>query len=501
MHEGKVTPFGKENGMLRRKTSKSGSWGRRHLGLLVVLVVTLATSCQTTVARWPSNGLKETADRTVPWKTGKSVFSDYLWLDPPVGSRPLSFQNNVAKISFADRELTFELSGEEIALTDQGKRQLVHPETSKNDRYYNMGILSLKTVTQHRMVQKSRLELTTVSVPKTRSVQKSRSVYDSSRKSFRTEYYTDYEHYTVMESRSVMKYYWEYEPVQIKVLDIPAYTVYSFDLSTGESVLVYRTATGYVFQNAAYGYYTDKAPGFLSDVDVKVIFVDANSNGSYTDPEDRLAFNAWNPLVEGSERKEIRGIMENVWYSEKDLKNERFVSYRVKKDRDEIAITNANAKYVKNTQKGKLTLVGLDKTDRAVSVNGAWYEISGKTFVASIEYGFYNLRIIRTGRLDFSTSFEVNDENRAVQVEVTPTAAAGTFTLKHDFKQFKITATDSSGISATTYNEPTMSLVPGSYTVAIAGDGLSVEEQVDIQAGQTWEYDFGTDTLTKKDAS
>jgi hypothetical protein len=470
------------------------------LKVLLTAAALVLISCSSAVVRWPNGLTDEAADKTLPCTLEKDIFADFLWTAPPVGSQKIAFKNNTAKINFAGDDLVVQLEQNgKVSLTQKGNKMTVDSEKTKNDRYYSIEKLGLKTVTRSRMVPKSRFETQRVPVQKSRQVSTTRSVYNSSTKSYsmqtqmQTQYYTDYE------NRQVLKTYYEWQTVSEKVHDIPVYTVFKFDLSGGERIYVYATEAGYYFQNASYYSYLEKKKGFISDITVRVMLTDVNADGKYTSDQDRVLFNTWNPYVKNSTYVEMPGITDNIWFDVKWLREDRFIGFSIDRNAKTVFVSNANAKYINVSSKGKISVTGLNSNDMAIYLNGGFYKIpSSGLFENNIEYGIYTIRIRRKGYLDFAQTFEVNDQNPAVKIAYQDTPKAGTFVLVHAFKQWKLSASDGKTTPVTVYNLNELSLLPGKYAVTIVGDGVNIQKEVAVEQGQTLKYNFMTDSLAKE---
>jgi len=230
-----------------------------------------------------------------------------------------------------------------------------------------------------------------------------------------------------------------------------------------------------------------------------VMLIDANADGQYAGDQDRVLFNTWNPYVKNSTHSELPGITDNIWFDVKWLREDRLMGFTIDKTAKTVFVSNANSRYIKVSSKGKIAVSGLNSKEMVVYLNGGSYGIpSSGLFENNIEYGIYNIRIRRKGYLDFTQTFEVNDQNPMVKIAYTDTQKAGTFVLVHAFKQWKLSASDGINSPVTVYNANELSLLPGKYAITIIGDGVNIQKDVEFELGQTLTYNFMTDSMAKK---
>jgi hypothetical protein len=430
----------------------------------------------------------------------------------------MEFKNLRSSVDFSGNELIFLLNKDgSMTLDENGLKTTTAYEMTPKTCYYNIDILGTKIVEREKYVAESEWVTKQVpvsksrTVPKTVSVQKSRSVYDSFTKSYRTEFYTDWEtrfeteYYTENEARQVYETVWKWKTVQESFINIPSYVVFSFDTKSGEKVLIYKIRgqgeDAYYFQNASYIYSVEgQMASFGTANDLALLIIDTNANGYYFDDDDMILFNSWNPYSRDSSYKEISSFMDNSWYRLAQLKLDYFMSLSADTEATKLTVKNANSAFIESQETGSLTITNLTD-DMKIFINGEEYgPVAEKEFSGDIQYGIFKLRISRPRYLDFIKTFTVDNTQDAVTLSYEETEPAGTFTLKnHGFRNWKMVLKNKEGDLYTVYSENSISVKAGMYTINIIGNNIDYGLNLNIDAGEVYEYDFAADKIEKTD--
>ncbi|MBN2441145.1 MAG: hypothetical protein JXJ04_07355 [Spirochaetales bacterium] len=478
-------------------------------------IIIVLTSCSTVVVRWPGESI-EKGDRVLPLLQGTDIFKDFLWTTPPFSTQQVIFKDGQATIRFKNHDLNLELDDGSLYIEYNRAEDVAGNQITQQNYYYNKDILGTKTVMKQRYVSETYTDTEQVQVMKTRfvqkyvPVQKSRMEYDSVTGSWRTVYYTDYEWQTQSESywdwetRSVTKTRWKWVTVPVSVIDIPEYSIYYFEIAENNRCVLYEIQEGdetnYYFQNVNYLYAVEKEKNYWgNEKEIKLIFLDANSNGIYFEPDDMVLFNTWNPYEQDSAYQEITSFMDNFWYKFKDLQYEAFLTFIANAEYDTLSIVNANSGYIGIKEKGTLTITHLEE-DMILKINGKQYTgIKNGVFKSSIEYGVFNVQIIKYGFLAFENVFTIDGKNPEYSIEYKETDPAGTFIFTgHNFKNWKMVFKDNHDETFTFINENTVSVKPGHYTINISAEGNGFSKDIILSPGDIIEYNFSNDSITKK---
>ena len=117
-------------------------------------------------------------------------------------------------------------------------------------------------------------------------------------------------------------------------------------------------------------------------------------------------------------------------------------------------------------------------------------------FTSAIEYGMFNLQIINPGFLPFEKIFVVDGDHPEAEIAYTQTDPAGSFIFSgHNFNNWKIEFKNGDGESRVYFNQETISIAPGNYTVMISADGNTFIKDVTITQDGIIEYNFSEDTM------
>lgn len=226
--------------------------------------------------------------------------------------------------------------------------------------------------------------------------------------------------------------YREWRTVQEESVDIPELDYFDLRFSERSRLLVYRIPRDggqfdYFLQNPAYLEATDMQ-GVFSEDRASMIAIDANANGVFFEPEDRVFFNNVNPYRQNSAHAELRGFLGNYWYRVSELEEHHLIEVGLRGGK--LRFTSPNARYAGIAERGSLIVQNLP-AGASVSLNGRtyWPKVSG-VFEAPIEFGVYQLRIGAPGAADQVEQLTVDEAHRAIAVAYRP-APAGALSLQN----------------------------------------------------------------------
>lgn len=464
------------------------------------LIFLLLTSCVSTITRW-SGQTSEKGSRSLPLTLSVNIFDDFLWTTPPLYSKELKTYQKEGKtygtIDFARTSYTFLIESDFLKSTADSMAYTA--KVSKQNYYYNLDILKTKIVTRQRLVTKTRFVTTQVAVTKSVPVSRTRTVTSfnpDGSTSYRTETYTDYETRTEYETRTVPETYTEWETVYERVLDIPEYVYYKVILDNRFHILIYKIedpagTTRYFYQNVTY-FSTSEAENNRT---LKMLHIDADSDGIYFEDNDRMLYNIWNPYERNSEYAEISGYLDNYWYRYHQLSIDKFLSFSAENDFSRLQINSANNEYIGSEKKGTFQITGLPYDDALVYVNGDPYFHTKKGILEKeIEYGIHRLMIKHEGYMELEQVFIINDSSPSFIMEYQPSGPAGTFEFLNDYlRSWVITVTGEDGESKHYFNRNKISLQAGSYTVVISSGGYNITKEIKINPGSSQTVNYKTE--------
>jgi|GEM_PF-3135340 len=458
----------------------------------IILILMIILSSCLTVSRW-SEFSEEIKDKELPLLVKENIFYDFLWTTPPLYSQKINFKNEKeyksALIYFTGN--TYKININEKGFIILNNNEVIKPNKSKKNIYYNLDILNTKLVHRQRLVTKTHYVSKTVTIWETIPIQRSRTVTTfnpDGTTSFRTEFYTDFQTRSRTEIRWVPETYTTWETVMESVIDIPFYTYYELNLD-GINVIIYKVIEGentnYYMQNVTYYSAKDIQETFWGETEVKLLFIDSNSNGIYFEDDDNVLFNTWNPYEQKSEFREVPNYMDNYWYKLRELKIDRFLSFSLNDTKNKLLLKNANSKYIDTASLGKIKLYNIPE-DAVITLNGEWYlhSADGK-FLRNIEYGVYNLKIEYEGYLDFTSTFIIDEKTPEYYLEYKLPKKGGTFVLEPEYlRNWKIIITDNKENEKIYYNQTRINLEEGEYTVTISAIGYNLVKKIKIEIGK-----------------
>lgn len=278
-----------------------------------------------------------------------------------------------------------------IRIAYRGTIQRAINKMSEQNYYYNIDILGTKKEWRSKYVSETYWTTERVQVSKTRSVQKyvpvtkTRQVYDSFTKTWTTEFYTDYEWQTQMETywdledRSMLKTRWVWKDVSVTIVDIPEYDIYLSQLDDGNKIAVYKIEedgqTACYFQNVSYLTSRETEESIWGSKEIKLIFIDTDSNGIFFEDNDAMLFNTWNPYAEDSKYQNITAFMDNYRYRMSDSEKEAFLTFNTPDDYHSLVIRNANTAYIDTDKTGTINIDNVDPS-MTILINGKEYPMA-----------------------------------------------------------------------------------------------------------------------------
>ncbi|WP_028973295.1 hypothetical protein [Spirochaeta cellobiosiphila] len=459
--------------------------------ILLPLLLSL-TSCSTflgskNIVRWPDK-YEEKVSRNILSTTHPSIFEDYQWTTPNLKSYKLVFHTEndkrMSSLTFDNTTYTIELTEDENLIISSGKEHhdVLNLETSSNDIYYDISTLDRVLTYKMRWVSKTTFETQSVMVTKTRSVPVTTfGPNGTSSTSFKTEFYTENEFRTV----PVTKMEWESYPVY--EYRIPQFEYYKFPVRNNRlSLYIYKVIDGqktsYYVQNPSYVVAEETQQALFGQKKVNILLLDNNCNGSYTDKEDLVMFNVWNPYSQNSTYRTLDKLNDNYWYKQELIENEKFMTFTIQDNH--LQIDYANQYYVGNEEQG--TLVLDNKTDLKVelTVNGKKYR-DAKPGINnySCELGLFNYVISTKGHLDYSGTFKLTSIEEPVNIEYVQQKEACILEIKNIFSKSYSVTVESENFNKTYYNVTKINVPIEKVKMMINVNGFIFSKEMNMKTG------------------
>lgn len=432
--------------------------------LFLPLILGSCLSFNRTVSRWPDRS-EEQVSRNIPCEKKENIFSGFGWTTPPITSREIEDH-----FTFAGTEYSFSL--ENGLLNLQWDHESITLSAEKSSGIYpDLSFLDPVNEIRHHWVPKTYHRMESVPVTKTRTVPVTTTGANGMiSTSFRTEFYTDWEFHTVVETRM------EWEATSVLTYHFPELEYYDVHLDDGTHFYIYQLAgqntEKFLLQNPDYYHSVERNKNIWGvNRDMNLLFIDSNANGIYMEPEDHLLFHVWNPYDPDSQYSSVDRLIDNHWYPMVLMHENRFLDFTF--DQDMLKIAYLNEEYMGNEALGVLTFTGLDELDAAIFLNGKRYRPIG-SYEFPIEYGYYNLLIRLNEHMDFNESFLINAENPDYEIVYKPTEEACTLIIRNLFSEsFSVTVT-SDGYEDTFFNREILPLPLGDTTVEINVSGYTM---------------------------
>jgi hypothetical protein len=239
-------------------------------------------------------------------------------------------------------------------------------------------------------------------------------------------------------------------------------------------------------------------PGYIIAHDSEgsyYLLADRNGNGKYTDNQDMVLFNSWNPYLKSSTFRQLKGFLENHWYDMQFLQEDMFLEFNLSDDFSQLIISSRNSESP-GTGKSKLIVENVPVNSRLYINDKAYPTISG-TNSYNTKSGFFKLRIVRHGYLDFDTLYSVSAKMPEVIIPYKETEKSGkvkvVYVLEGDY--YVIVDNDTEQSRKVFCNVEMLNLPEGKNTVTIYMYGLSFEKKFDILQNQ--EYTFNLEEEMK----
>jgi hypothetical protein len=440
-------------------------------------LLAFATRAQT-IHRWKSNS-KEIKSNELTYQVYSNIFNDYGWTYPDIKCREIPLNKDGYRFDFKGSSYDIIKSSEEIVTVSKNGNIIASAsrQKSRNDIYYNKKLLKLKAVTRSRWVSHTYYRSTMTAVTRYRPV--TNYVYDYNTKSSHPVY--SQQAYTALESHLTPYSVMEWQNYTEYVIDIPVYEHFSFTLNDSSHFIIYDAGGHYYLQNTSYAIARD-------DDKVNYVLVDNNQNGSFTDEDDEIMFNTWNPFNKSSKFRSSIYFRENAWQTIGYLAATEFLLVDISGSK--LTIDNKNDKYIGGGDKGRLYVENLpDKT--TCFINGEKYHLNDRKRGFKTEYGIFNLKISKPGFLDFDTTYTVNESNENIKITYRETGKASEFTIKNLYsKNYYVTVKNPSGYSKTYHNINKINIPEGKNEIEIYTDGNSIPFQASSSAGEEIVYDF-----------
>lgn len=462
--------------MIRHNLRKQGVLMKN---CILVLVLASLVSCASTITRWPDKS-QEKGSRTETIVRKSNIFQDYLWTTPNIKS--VRVDNS---FTYNDHHYTFTEQNNQVQINDGNISQ--QATLKKSDKVYSdISKLKSTTIYKQRWVPKTRFVHETVPVHKTRTVPQ--TTFDTKGKahtSFKTEFYTDWE------MRVVPKTDWEWEQYSERSYVIPESQFFDISMSNGDHFFIYRNdnndAVTYYLQNPEYYVVKEEKNSLFGVDDTNILFVDAQSNGIFFEPNDLLLINIWNPYDKNSKHRSISNIMDNYWYTSSFINNNYFLDLKVSSG--SISFIYENKEYINSKGTGKITINNINIPKKSVFLNGKKYPVSsGKS--SSIQFGKYHLTIRVPNHLDYDDYFVVDEKNNSVTIDYKETQIGSPVKFKNIFSDdYKVIFTLNNE-EKILYSPKEVLLPVGKQTIIIDINGFKLSKELDITEGQTIDFDF-----------
>ncbi len=446
--------------------------------LLIGLCFLYSYSMQSQKIRRWNLGTNEVASKRMKFSFESNIFENYSWTKPDINSKEFEFLKGSFHFTFEGMRMQLSLNSDSsmTLMNDRGYKQEALLKRSDGDVYCNKQEVKLKMQPRQRWV--STLSFVMESVP----VQQSRMVTSyqynaatgTSTPVYRTEYYSTYQF------RSVPRTTWSWQTYYDYVLEIPNYDYFSFFIDEDTQILVYRIEGIYYIQN----------PSFILGTDedgVNYLLSDNNCNGKYTDTEDKVLFNSWNPYLKDSKYKKVPFVKGNSWYDLDFLLNEYFLSFEIEDDL--LTLSNENDEYKDSEEYGKLTLTNLP--DKAkIKINGKYYRNKRKG-IYKTEYGVFKIVIENNGHLSYEKAYIINEEHPEVTIEYVPQPEAAVISVKNIFTDdFFVSVKGENDYERTYFGKRKIHVPKGDLTVEVYCEGSSILMDFSLKPNEIGIFDF-----------
>jgi len=445
--------------------------------VLILFFISIFAQAQV-IRRWESSK-SAIKSKHMPCEVHPNVFTDFGWSFPDVKSRPVNLSAD--GYEFVYRGVNFKLAKANIndisVARDGHVITTEHIQKSNNTIYFDKKMLRLKAITRYKWVSHTYYQSTMVPVTQYRNVTTYQYDYasHSSHPVSSMQSYTTYQSHMTPVTSNTWQPYTDYVP------DVPVFDYYDLNLDKENHLLLYTYQGKYYLQNPQYLQATDEDK-------VNYILVDNDVNGKYTDPDDAMMFNSWNPYNKASKYKPIAYTRENYWKPTSYYEGEEFVYPSV--SNSQLTIDSKNDEYEGVKDKGRVYFENIP-SGAVSTINGKSYHLGSGEKDLKCEYGVFNLKIARTGFLDYDTIFTVNDQNKEVHIVYNEPIQGAELKITNIFsKNYYINVANASGFSKTYHNTNIVSIPEGNDSVEVFTNGNSVTLHVQAKVGEKVDLDF-----------
>ena len=406
--------------------------------------------------------------RKIYARTRPDIFKDFAFLEP---------ETKVNKIAFTDHIYYFMMFGTSFQITQidtnmmelkgNGSSVMASKEISAHNIYYDKSLLKRNAIEKLRWVPYQTIESKVIPV---------KHLTPGSTK----DYYTSFEAHSISQTK------WKWEKAVDSALVIPSCYCYELPLNDDRVLYVYETKnasgkTEYYLQNASY----------LSAINpdgVECILLDEDCNGSYTDPNDKILLNSWNPYSMQSTYKKVKFVKENSWYTVADFYNEYLT--KINYQNGKVSFDAVNDTYEGNKKTGAVQFRKLPK-NCSLWVNANEYTAHKGKNKFECEFGVYKAIVRCKGALDFEAYFTLNDNNTKQEIRYVKTAPAGVLKINNIFADdFFATVKNANGYSRTYRNLTEICVPPGNNQLILYTDGFSSVYSFSVNENEIHELDF-----------
>lgn len=428
----------------------------------------LLTACSGTIPRW-TNRAPENGSRTVPLERKPSVFADFLWAAPDVRSVKVG-----TRFTYNSREYSFVEKGERLLVTCGAETKGV-VLTRSSEVYRDVSTLRTVTVLRQRWVPRTVFVNEMVPVQRTRMVPQ--TTFDAKgfpMTTMRTEFYTDWE------MRYLPRTEWSWEQCRETALQIPESEYYDVSMANGDHFFVYRVAgragVEYYVQNPEYLIARQEKDAFFGADDTAMVFIDAQSNGTFFEDDDRAMLHVWNPYDRTSSYRSLDKVVDNYWYTMRYIQSHYFLDFS--SSGDSLSISYGNDEYIGSKGVGSLLIENIAYPGARVIINGKAYRCrSGSTY--PIQYGKYHLTIQIPKQIERDEYFVINDESPSKVISYEAQETAAVVRIRNVFSgRYRVVV--KGGVADRVYFSPSEVYLPqGVFVVCLDVNGYVLERTVD----------------------
>ena len=476
--------------------------------LLLVFMIVIVSSCMTVIVRRPGAADQERS-RDLPSRLDYNIFQTLLWSTPPLGSLIVDLSmdgSGTFEFAAGVYQVTLEDDGTLSVREPSNRVTRVDPRRSQADRYYDVAELQTTVEFEQRWVPRQVLATETVPVHKTRVV----TVHGTDAQGMPTTT-TRHETYVDLEIRTVFRTEWGWESQPVTRVVIPDYDYYEVPLDSGQVLWVYRLEedgrTVLAVQNPNYIRATETEADVWGAEEVEIVIIDADSDGFYLGPQDRVMFNSWNPYDQASRYTPLRGMVENLWVDLDFVQRTMFVTLKTNDDHSVLAISDANDRFVGVEDIGALIVHNESEYDAEILANNAPIRRArrGRTSEYEIQHGLYTIQFAPNRPVSddpstdgalyaFSRSVTVDNNTPSVEIVYPARARGGVIVLTNIFQEswaIQVRASDGQPLEQGLFVDVTEVPVPaGTIEFTIIADGAPISWSLDIDPGERREIDF-----------